>query len=96
MLQLFEFVLFAMFSYGVFSQVIVPLWSGVPFFPWIRKPGKVQSRMAEVREEREVADMEQEIERAIAELRKSGCEVSHDLSEIRCGHASHSTDKGSN
>ena len=95
MLQLFEFVLFVMFSYGVLSQVIVPLWNGVPFFPWVRKPGTVQSRMAKVREEQEVASIEQEIERAIAEARKHGCEVSHDLSEIRCGHANHSN-KGNN
>ena len=89
MLRLFEVFTFMLFSYFWVSQIIVPIWRGTPAFPWFRKPGDVQHRLAEVREEQEVADLEEQIERSIVELKKHGCEVSHDLSEIRCTHASH-------
>lgn len=56
-----ELILYAVIIWFVLTQIVIPVWFGLPLFPKFSKVGKVESKLKEVSEEVTVGELEEEV-----------------------------------
>lgn len=49
-LYMFEYLFLFLLGYGLLTQVVIPLYSGLPVFPWFRVR-QVEDQLADVKED---------------------------------------------
>lgn len=66
-LYLVEFAIFALFIYGVITQIVMPLWRDTPLLPIFDREGKLEVKLREAKQDVLEAELEREIARQYEE-----------------------------
>ena len=75
LLEFLEWSIAIVFIFFFFTQVLVPMWKGTPYCPMFRKKRrKLENELGGVKEEKELATLEEAVVKEKAELtaRKQG------------------------
>jgi len=69
-LRLAEYAFAALLFWVLVTQLIMPLWRGRPIFPFFRRSRDLENRLGEVRQAKDEAAIEREIEKEEQKLAK--------------------------
>jgi hypothetical protein len=71
LLRVMELIALAFFIYGMFTQVIIPLFNDTALFPFLRKQRKLEEEITDLHQLKLEKTLEQQVEEGRKELTKN-------------------------